>query len=239
MNVSTPVVSNGVFELISQSGPMAKLVLLVLVAASVFSWGIILAKSRFLKRAMNENAEFLNIFWNSKSIDEIMAKCDRFNLSPIAKVFKGGVKELRRFTEKESRGLGSEAVDNIGRALMRSSNSEVGHLEKHVGWLATTASATPFIGLFGTVWGIMNSFQNIGASGSANLAVVAPGISEALITTAAGIAAAVPAVIAYNHITSQIKRMAIDMDCFTHDMLNIVQRSSISNSSNPPARGQS
>ena len=98
-------------------------------------------------------------------------------------------------------------------------------------WLATTASAAPFIGLFGTVWGIMNSFQSIGVTGSANLAVVAPGISEALIATATGLAAAIPAVIAYNHFVGQIKRLAVDMDCFSHDLLNIIQRNALSTSS--------
>ena len=135
------------------------------------------------------------------------------------------MKELKRLSNTELEAIRHEGVENVHRALLRASNTEIAALERQVGWLATTASAAPFIGLFGTVWGIMNSFQNIGATGAANLAVVAPGISEALITTATGIGAAIPAVIAYNHFAGQIKRLATDMDCFAHDFLNIVQRS--------------
>ncbi|MBL7714846.1 MAG: protein TolQ [Bdellovibrionales bacterium] len=216
---------NGILDLISQSGPVAKLVLLILVFASVVSWAIILFKWRIMKTAAAENVQFLNLFWNGKSIEEIYNKADRYPRSPIANVFRSGVKELRKLTSADGRGLDESGVHNVGRSLSRASASEVASLEKHVAWLATTASASPFIGLFGTVWGIMNSFQGIGSTGSANLAVVAPGISEALITTATGIAAAIPAVIAYNHFGQQIRRVAVDMDCFAQDFLNIVQRS--------------
>jgi biopolymer transport protein TolQ len=204
---------------------MAKLVLLLLMAASVMCWGIIFRKWRALKRANAQNAKFLDLFWHGKNIDEIFAKSDKFPASPVAAVFRSGVKELKRLSNSEIDAIRTEGVDNVQRALMRASNSEIGSLERQVAWLATTASAAPFVGLFGTVWGIMNSFQSIGATGAANLAIVAPGISEALITTAAGIGAAIPAVIAYNHFAGQIKRLATDMDCFTHDFLNIVQRS--------------
>jgi biopolymer transport protein TolQ len=215
---------HGVMDLIAQSGPMAKLVLLVLLFSSVFSWAIIFTKLKMLRHCFWENSEFLNLFWNSRSVDEVIGRTDRFERSPIARVFRNGVKELKKLPEKDQ---DPRTVENISRALARSSNHEVATLEKNVSWLATVASATPFIGLFGTVWGIMNSFQSIGASGAANLAVVAPGISEALITTAMGIGAAVPAVIAYNHILTQIKRIAIDLDGFTQDFLNILQRSQI------------
>ena len=143
----------------------------------------------------------------------------------MATVFKSGVKELKKVNSGEGETDNSGKVDNIYRALLRSSTSEVAALESHLGWLATTASAAPFVGLFGTVWGIMNSFQSIGASGAANLATVGPGISEALITTATGIAAAIPAVVAYNHFAGQIKRLAVDMECFSQDFINIIQRS--------------
>ncbi len=214
---------NGVYDLISQSGPVAKFVLLVLVSASVFSWALIFSKLRLLKKASWENTEFLNLFWNSRSMDEVLAKSERFERSPVARMFKNGARELKKVHEIPAAdpALG---VENVGRALSRAANSEVADLERNVSWLATTASATPFIGLFGTVWGIMNSFQSIGASGAANLAIVAPGISEALITTAMGIGAAVPAVIAYNHIVVKIRRISIDMDCFSQDFLNIIQR---------------
>lgn len=208
---------------------MAKMVLLLLLSASVFCWAIILAKWRLLRSAVNQNTEFLNVFWHGKNIDEVFAKSDKFPVSPAANVFKSGVKELRKVSVGELEQVGTEAVENIYRSLMRSTYSEIASLEKHLNWLATTASAAPFVGLFGTVWGIMTSFQQIGATGAANLAVVAPGISEALITTAAGIAAAIPAVVAYNHFAGQIKKLAIDVDCFSHDFLNIIQRNVIIN----------
>ena len=216
---------NGVVGLISTAGPVAQLVLVLLLTASIFCWAIIVMKWRSLKRALSENAEFLNVFWHGKNLDEIAAKVDQFSGSPIAAVFQSGIKEIKKLTASDPSGNVAERVENIYRALVRASNAEVASYERHVSWLATTASAAPFVGLFGTVWGIMNSFQSIGVTGAANLAVVAPGISEALITTATGIGAAIPAVIAYNHFAGQIKRIAVDMDCFTHDFLNIIQRS--------------
>ena len=218
----------GVFDLIIQAGPMAKMVLLLLLAASIFSWAIIFMKWHSIKNATHDNALFLEIFWHSKNVDEAFSKADKFQYSPVASIFKAGYKELRRISGPESSAIGSDGVDNVNRALMRASNSEISIFEKNVGFLATTASAAPFVGLFGTVWGIMNSFQNIGATGAANLAVVAPGISEALITTATGIGAAIPAVVAYNYFAGQIKRLAADMDCFSQDFVNIIQRHSIS-----------
>jgi biopolymer transport protein TolQ len=219
--------TGGVLDLIADSGPVAKFVLLLLVCSSIFCWAIILMKWRSLGKAARQNHDFLNVFWHSKSIDEIFAKCEKFPSSPVASVFKNGVKELKKAgpNGEPAETDPSGRVENIQRALLRSSTAEVAALESHLGWLATTASAAPFVGLFGTVWGIMNSFQSIGASGAANLATVGPGISEALITTATGIAAAIPAVVAYNHFASQIKRQAVDMDCFAQDFTNIIQRS--------------
>ena len=232
---SPTLAPTGFLSLISDAGPMAKLILLLLCGASVFCWAIIFSKWRSLKRATEENAKFLTAFWNGKTIDEVFAKTDKYPSSPVAAVFKSGVKEFKKFAPEHNPDETNESslgkVENIQRALARASNSEIASLEKNVGWLATTASASPFVGLFGTVWGIMTSFQSIGASGSANLAVVAPGISEALITTATGIAAAIPAVIAYNHFAGQIKRLTVDMDCFSQDFMNIIQRSLLAGSS--------
>lgn len=159
-------------------------------------------------------------------MDEIFQKIDQYSNSPIAAVFRSGMKELRKLTGTGD-GIAELEVENISRSLSRTSNDEIANLEKNITWLATTASSAPFIGLFGTVWGIMTSFQSIGASGAANLAVVAPGISEALIATAAGIAAAIPAAVFYNHFLNKIKRVALDIDGFNQDFLNIVRRSQI------------
>jgi biopolymer transport protein TolQ len=183
-------------------------------------------KWRILKRALEENDIFTKTFWASKSIDAIMAQCDQFTHSPVASLFQSGVKELKKNPISDQPGASSERIDNIHRSLIRSTSAEISQLEKHIHWLATTASAAPYVGLFGTVWGIINSFQSIGFTGTASLAVVAPGISEALITTAAGIGAAIPAVVAYNYFVGKVKKIAIDMDCFSQDFMNIVQRNS-------------
>jgi biopolymer transport protein TolQ len=226
MNSTAPQVAQmGILDLVSQSGPMAKLVLFSLLAVSVLSWALIFMKMRQLKSAGKENTQFLNVFWHGKSIEEIFGKADKYSRSPVAAVFKSGVKELKKVSGADGRGLDSLGIENVSRSLNRATAAEVSMMEKHLGWLATTASAAPFVGLFGTVWGIMNSFQSIGATGAANLAVVAPGISEALVTTATGIGAAIPAVIAYNAFANQIRRLAVDMECFSQDFLNIVQRS--------------
>jgi biopolymer transport protein TolQ len=223
---SPQIAQTGILGLITEAGPVAKFVLILLLATSIYSWTIIFMKGRSLKRALSQNKKFLDVFWHGKSIDEIFGQADQFPGSPVASIFKSGVKELKKLSaSNDLQSAGQEGVQNIQRALARASNAEITGLESHISWLATTASASPFVGLFGTVWGIMSSFQSIGATGAANLAIVAPGISEALITTATGIAAAIPAVVAYNHFVGKIKRQAVDMENFTQDFLNIIQRS--------------
>ena len=214
-------------SLITETGFVAKLVLLILLAASIACWSIIISKWKRLSAARNQNATFTTLFWNGKNVDEIATKCENFPDSPVAIVFRSGVKELRKSSSSESTPMtGLEKFDTVQRALIRASNEQLSELEHNLSWLATTASAAPFVGLFGTVWGIMNSFHGIAATGSANLAVVAPGISEALITTATGIGAAIPAVVAYNYFVGEIKKVALDIENFTQDFLNIIQRSS-------------
>lgn len=225
MNQNTHIATSTVWTLISDAGAVGKTVLLLLFIASAVCWAIIYVKRKTLKRALNQNVDFLNIFWHGKSIDDVYARTDQFPNSPIAAVFKSGFSELKKLSPSSVKSDPETSLNNIQRSLLRASNNEIAGFEKHLIWLATTASAAPFVGLFGTVWGIMTAFQNIGAQGSANLAVVAPGISEALITTATGIAAAIPAVIAYNYFGSQIKRATIEIENFSQDFLNIVQRS--------------
>ncbi len=204
------------WTLIMDSGPLVKLILLVLLFASVLTWAILYQKSKLLKAAREDDQKFLDYFWSSKSLDEISNHIDAFEHSTVAKVFASAYRELRKMPVPE--------ISNLERSLNRAQSVQLDELEKHVDWLATTASAAPFIGLFGTVWGIMNSFQNIGATGSANLAVVAPGISEALIATAVGLAAAIPASIGYNSILGKIKRTSLEMETFSQEFLNMVQR---------------
>ncbi len=220
----TPNTSHSVIDLVAQAGPIVQLVLLLLLLASVLCWAIIFLKIKTVRSAHSENNQFLKLFWKSKSLDDVSSKASQFKHSPISSLFLSGHRELKKLSNTDRTEDGQLEVENIERALARATNYEVASLEKHVSWLATTASAAPFIGLFGTVWGIMNSFQMIGASGAANLAIVAPGISEALIATAVGLAAAIPAAIAYNFFIYQIKKLVVDMDCFSQDFLNIVQR---------------
>ncbi len=216
----------GLLDLVLEAGVVAKIVLLVLFSSSVFCWAIILTKWRAFKSALRQNKKFSDIFWSSKSIEEILGKTERFPRAPVVSVFKSGIKELKKHSESGGAGSNQEKLDHIYRALVRTSSDELALLERNISWLATTASAAPFVGLFGTVWGIINSFQSIGATGNANLAVVAPGISEALITTAAGIAAAIPAVVAYNYFVGQARRVAADMDSFAFDFISILSRTS-------------
>ncbi len=214
MNNAAPSLS--AWTLILDASPLVKLILLVLLFASVLTWAIILQKSKSLKATKVADQNFLDAFWSAQSLEEISDKVPNFEASAVAKVFSSGYRELRKMQVPE--------ISNLERSLHRAHSVQLDEMEKHVDWLATTASAAPFIGLFGTVWGIMNSFQNIGSSGSASLAVVAPGISEALIATAVGLAAAIPAAVAYNSILSKIKRISLEMEVFTQEFLNMIQR---------------
>ena len=225
MNTNSSAPNLSAWSLIAESSLLVKFILLLLLFASVLTWAIIFTKIKMLKSSQLENKGFLDLFWNSKTLDEVQADIDRFPHSPVAKVFKSGYKELRKLPVGDRTVDGTPEVSNIERALNRAHAQEIDELEKYLDWLASTASAAPFVGLFGTVWGIMNSFQNIGAMGSASLAVVAPGISEALISTAVGLAAAIPAAIFYNFLLSKVKRVSLDLESFSQEFLNMIQRS--------------
>ena len=214
-------------ELISQSSGVVLMVLLVLCAFSVISWYIIGYKAFYLRRAQEESVEFLESFWQSKRLDAIFQVSEGLTRSPISQVFRAGYVELSKLkSDREEGTLSSQlgGLENVDRALRRAQTSEITQLESMVSFLATTGSTAPFVGLFGTVWGIMNAFVNIGASESATLATVAPGIAEALIATAIGLVAAIPAVMAYNHYNAKIRVLAAEMESFSNDFLNIVKR---------------
>lgn len=219
------VAPQGIAELAGQSGIVVKLVLALLVAASILCWGVVFSKFLELKQALKLNTQFLDLFWNAKNLEEIFVKIEKSSQAPIPNLFRSAYRELKKLPLGEKSSQPNLEIENIERALSKTSQSEVDGLEKNLNWLATTASAAPFVGLFGTVWGIMNSFQGIGATGSANLAIVAPGISEALIATAVGLATAIPAVVFYNLFLNRIKKITVEMDGFSNDLLNIVQRS--------------
>lgn len=212
------------------TGLIVKIVLLILLFFSVVSWAIIIYKLFQIHRANSESVRFMDFFWKSKRFDAIASQADRFISSPLTVLFNEGYGELKKVVETESASDGSAlstdlgGVENVSRALRRATNSEITRLEKYLTFLATTGSTSPFIGLFGTVWGIMTAFEGIGRTGSASLAVVAPGIAEALIATAIGLVAAIPAVMAYNHFQHKIRVLINEMDSFSTEFLNIVQR---------------
>jgi len=217
-------------EVVTNAGPVVMAVLLLLVAASVVSWSIIIWKWRQLRRAQDESVRFLETFWQSKRLDAIYQAAESLSASPISQVFRAGYVELSKVTatrKGEAEGAMSEqlgGIENVERALKRAAAAEVTHLEARVSFLGTTASAAPFVGLFGTVWGIMRAFHDIYQMGNANLATVAKPISEALIATAVGLAAAIPAVVAYNAFIARIRVLDSEMTNFSNDFLNIVKR---------------
>lgn len=212
------------------TGIIVKLVLLTLVFFSVVSWAIILFKLFQVHRANSESVRFMDLFWKSKRFDAISSQVDRFPNSPLTVLFNEGYGELKKVVENDEKSAGGGfsmdlgGVENVSRAMRRATNSEITRLERYLTFLATTGSTSPFIGLFGTVWGIMTAFEGIGKTGSASLAVVAPGIAEALIATAIGLVAAIPAVMAYNHFQHKIRVLVQEMDSFSTEFLNIVQR---------------
>jgi biopolymer transport protein TolQ len=213
------------------TGLVVKLVLIILGYFSVVSWTIIFFKLLQVHRANSESQRFLEFFWKTKRFDAINSQLDRFTNSPLTVLFNEGYSELKKLMEKgeqreEPDIISTElgGIDNIARALRRATTSEITRLEKYLTFLATTGSTAPFIGLFGTVWGIMTAFKGIGETGSASLAVVAPGIAEALIATAIGLVAAIPAVMGYNHFQHKIKVVIAEMDSFSTEFLNIVHR---------------
>jgi biopolymer transport protein TolQ len=202
------------------------------VAFSVGSWGIILYKLGQISRARRESERFITIFWESKNLATIHTASVGLMHSPIAQVFRAGYQELLQLTRAKRQAVGAEAgfstdlggVDNVTRAMKRAENVELTKLEAGITFLATTGSTCPFIGLFGTVWGIMTAFLGLSAAHTSNIQAVAPGIAEALITTAVGLVAAIPAQMFYNYLTARVRVLATDMSNFTSEFLNIAER---------------
>ena len=222
-------------RLVLRSSPVAQLVLLILVLFSVASWGIILYKLWSFRRSERQSTAFLDVFRKSSKFSEVQAVCRTLGDSPLVGIFQTGYAELNTQLRQSGAAAGAapgggparptlRSLPAVDRALLRASSVEISKLERRVPFLATTASITPFIGLFGTVWGIMTAFERIGSMGSTNLGVVAPGIAEALIATAAGLFAAIPAVYFYNHFAQRVKLFASEMDDFSLEFLNIAER---------------
>lgn len=231
LSSSTAGHSGNIIALISEATLVGKLTLLILLIFSVVSWAVIIFKLSEYRKAKANSQKFIQFFRKTKNFSDINRFAGSFQNNPPAVIFKYGYKEL-------SMQLGAERshnpnpnpnpapinLDSVNRALMRASNSEITRLERLNGFLATTASVTPFIGLFGTVWGIMSAFQQIGIQMNANLATVAPGIADALIATALGLFAAVPAVIFYNFLLGKLKVLIANMEDFTMEFINVSEK---------------
>jgi biopolymer transport protein TolQ len=223
---------HGILDLVRGSGPLVQLVLYSLILFSVVSWGIIFYKFKQIRRANKESEKFIQIFWERRNLSSINEVSHNLKSSPVAQVFQAGFEELARLSrgKKEQTAAGEAfstelgGIDNVERAMKRATSVEITKLEKSLTFLATTASAAPFVGLFGTVWGIMNAFRGLSVTHSSSIQAVAPGIAEALIATAAGLAAAIPALMAYNHFAQRIRVLAAEMDNFSHEFLNIAER---------------
>jgi biopolymer transport protein TolQ len=225
--------SFNVIDLIADASPVSQAVLGILVIFSVISWAIVILKALAFRRIEQQSATFLDVFRRSTKFSEVQAVCKSLEDSPLVGMFQAGYTELNLQLRQPGAANSPPAtaarptlksLTAVDRALLRASSVEVNKLEKRVPFLATTAAITPFIGLFGTVWGIMIAFFEIGQQGSTDLAVVAPGIADALIATALGLAAAIPAVYFYNHFTTKVKYYASEMDDFALEFLNIAER---------------
>jgi biopolymer transport protein TolQ len=216
---------SGFADLILRASPVAKFVLALLLLFSIASWAIIFTKWMWLKRAEGDTREFLASFRKRSKLSEIYSDSESFKASPVARVFLAGYEEI---TNQIGHGAGRvNSIEALSRVLQSAIISEVTRMEKSLTWLATTANASPFIGLFGTVVGIIIAFQGLSVASASSIQAVAPGIAEALIATAAGIAAAVPAAIFYNYFLNRIKEMTAQLDRFSLEMLNLVERNYI------------
>lgn len=222
----------GLFYMLNDAGPVVKFVMLLLLFFSITSWAIMLIKFRYLRKAFKESADFTDIFWQCRNLADAFSKAKALRSSPVARIFITAYMEMTRSESMDKRktetpGIQNsyfQAIGSVQRSLNRSRSVEVRRMVQLVPFLATAGNTAPFIGLFGTVWGIMNTFQGIGLSGTASLAVVAPGISEALVATAAGLAVAIPSVIAYNYFTDRIRVLDSELQSFSSDLLNIMER---------------
>jgi biopolymer transport protein TolQ len=220
-----------IFQMIINAGPVVKFIMFILLLFSVVSWAIIFMKWRLLRKAREETTYFLDLFWDTAEMGKVYSESEDLPFSPVANLFRSGYSEIVRMNKIQPQPKGRTGnsamqplLDVVERSLKRATIDQGNRLEKALSFLATTGNTAPFIGLFGTVWGIMESFRGIGLKGAANLAVVAPGISEALIATAAGLAAAIPAVVAFNYFNSKVGFLKSEMDNFSSDFLSLVER---------------
>ncbi|MCB0321058.1 MAG: protein TolQ [Bdellovibrionales bacterium] len=218
----------GVLEMVTGSGPVVQIVLYILIFLSIWSWAITIAKTLQFRKANEQSDEFQSVFWETRSLTRADDSSQRLSAGHVAKVFNSGYRELIHVQHEQKGRISESDLETVKRALERAELNESHRLEKGVVFLATTASAAPFIGLFGTVWGIMSAFSNLGSAQMTTIQAVAPGISEALIATAVGLAAAIPAAVAYNYFAVAIRRARESMSRFREEFLTIAKNEYVS-----------
>lgn len=211
----------GLLELVMQASPLALTIDVILVAFSIFSWTIVFSKWKEMRAVAGANDRFLRAFRKSPGLEAVAMASEQFRPAPVVTVFEFGYDEVAR--QARAKGTLTNKT-SLERCLMLGINAEVSRLEKNLNWLGTTASVCPFIGLFGTVWGIIGAFQGLATAGSASLRFVAPGISEALVATALGLGAAIPAAVAYNHFAAQLQHLGARLDDFALEFMNLADR---------------
>ncbi len=222
--------SVGLLYMITNAGPVVKFIMLLLLFFSIISWSIIFIKFRYVRKSFKDSADFTEVFWQCRTLADAFSKAKMLRSSPLGRIFIAAYMEASRTENKETlaskKNSGStfQTMGSVKLTLNRAINVENRRLTQLISFLATAGNTAPFIGLFGTEWGIMSTFQRIGLSGSASLAVVAPGISEALVATAAGLAVAIPAVIAYNYFNDRTRVLNSELQSFSSDLLNIIER---------------
>jgi biopolymer transport protein TolQ len=232
LQTANPAEGQGLFDFFTESGPIAKLILGILGLFSLVSWAIIVGKAFQIRRAARQSREFLEAFHRSHRFSEVNALANRLRASPLVGIFQAGYAEIDSQIKSaqeaepgpERKAYRITSLAALERTLERAAGLELRNVARWIPFLATTASASPFIGLFGTVWGIMVAFRDIGATGSTSIVSVAPGISEALINTAAGLGAAIPALIAYNYFAHGNRQLRARMEDFVMEFLNLAER---------------
>lgn len=217
-------INMGAWHAIMSAGLIVKVTLLILLGMSVFSWMIIFAKRAKFNKINRQNKLFVKKFWKCTSLEEAFEEKDTYSSSTLFALFSDGYKDLKDISKMDTKNSMIQPSTMLQRSLMQKIENQINDLESNLSFLATTGSSGPFIGLFGTVWGIMGAFQKIGQLKTASLAVVAPGISEALIATAIGLAAAIPASIAYNHFINKIRKEEVELHHFANEFLTIAEK---------------
>jgi len=226
---ATPGMAPGIVGLFMESGWMGKVVMAILLCFSIISWAMILLKFQYLRKAERESLAFLHVFRKTKNTEELLSSANQMKFSPVATLFLEGHKEMQSIVKSLPDGRAADAdraliVEEIERSLQITTQDEIGYMERYLAFLGTTGTVGPLLGLFGTVWGIMDAFYGIGLKGSGDIGALAPGLAEALINTTGGLFVAIPAVIAYNYFSEKIKDMATRMDSFSIEFMSFVSR---------------